>query len=522
MSQSWNRRSCRLYLYVILNGIVVSFSFTCCLNGGAPSLCHVVGKRTKKSLKLWVNHGGSIPPDFTILDDNDGGDGGDGSDRGDRRFYRDDSQKTSSRPEASLGQAYFVQKERPKRDFGYQRSNMKGDEDSSWRSNENRGPSWQQRNRKGIFPSDGETRGTKRPGDYRQYNDDRQQQRMGRQAPRWQDRPPTTTGKSFRQDFRGTRVFIQGIPDDTSWQDLKDHFRLAGEVVFASVSRDPVTGESKGHGVVQYETTDMAQTAIAMMRNHPLNGQTLFVRADYQEESDGAVLRNNNRNQGQQRNIQAWSCADDENSMHLSDSDRTEVESLIRARDDARRRRNYEVSDNIREELKIKFSVYLDDRLKMWWVSIDGENVPQVIHDIKGGGSWNKGGEKEAWRQIPTTPENDACVNPDLVHGLLAQRDIARREKDFQTADALLQQARNAPDGDLYLRIHDESRTWRVWTDEPPPKPFAPHLSPSERCIAIVEEHDPEKVADVKLLLEKFTGREYQILKRLKQRYLQE
>ena len=35
--------------------------------------------------------------------------------------------------------------------------------------------------------------------------------------------------KTFREDFQGTRVFVEGLPQSASWQDVKDHFRVAGE-----------------------------------------------------------------------------------------------------------------------------------------------------------------------------------------------------------------------------------------------------------------------------------------------------
>jgi len=113
-------------------------------------------------------------------------------------------------------------------------------------------------------------------------------------------------------------------------------------------------------------------------------------------------------------------------------------------------------------------------------------------------------------------------VDPDLVTGFLKQRDIARREKDFKTADLLLEKARTAPDNGLFLRIHDESRTWRIWTTERPSVPVShhtPELTAGDQCITIVSKHDPSKVNDVKRLLEKFPGREYNILKKLKQNY---
>lgn len=329
--------------------------------------------------------------------------------------------------------------------------------------------------------------------------------------------------KSFRQDFRGTRVFVQGIPPHASWQDLKDHFKQAGTVVFASVSTDSVTGKSKQCGIVQFETTEMAKTAIAIMRNLPLDGYQLYVREDVQER-DGAVLGLPKPAEGKRGPTPPtkWKCADEENAgFHLSDDEIKSIRSLIKERDFARRQRKYDVSDDIREKLKRDFAVHIDDRLKMWWISFDGKQVPDSIQNIKGEGRW---GGLKPWRQIPTTLENDACVNPDLVHGLLKQRDIARREKDFSTADALLEKARCAPENDLKLRIHDESRTWRIWTDEPPPRAVRREAgdmrkSPAEQCIQIVEEHAPEKLKEVQNMLEKFPGREYSILKKLKQRY---
>ncbi|KAL3928950.1 MAG: hypothetical protein SGBAC_012419, partial [Bacillariaceae sp.] len=98
--------------------------------------------------------------------------------------------------------------------------------------------------------------------------------RGGRGAPSRDGRGPPPG--DFRENFRATRVFVQGIPPGTSWQDLKDHFKKAGDVVFASVSVDMDTGESRGHGIVQFEDPDMAQHAIKIMRDHPLNGSDLF------------------------------------------------------------------------------------------------------------------------------------------------------------------------------------------------------------------------------------------------------
>lgn len=321
--------------------------------------------------------------------------------------------------------------------------------------------------------------------------------------------------KNFRENFRGTRVFVQGLPDWVNWQELKDHFKVAGDVVFASVSIDTNTGQSKGCGVVQFESTDMAQNAIKVMRDHPFNdGSVLYVREDHQEEDKSRSLSNR---RGSTPPASQWRCADEDNLRLLSSEELSMVQNLIKARDQARKRRNYETSDNIREDLKEKFSVHIDDRMKSWWVSTDNV-VPASISEAKGDGRW---GAMKPWRQIPTTPENDQCVSADLVNGLLKQRDIARREKDFKTADMLLEEARDSPDGDLYLRIHDESRTWRIWTTEKPMSPVGHtrSMSPEEQCIALVKKYDPSKLNEVKNLLEKFPGREWNILKRLQKNF---
>jgi hypothetical protein len=218
----------------------------------------------------------------------------------------------------------------------------------------------------------------------------------------------------------------------------------------------------------------------------------------------------------------------------MSEEQLMNIEDLIKTRDDARKRRKYDVSDQLRDELKSTHGVFIDDRLKMWWTSVDGKKVPQTIQDVNGDGGWNI----KKWRQIPTTPENDACINPDMVEGLLKQRDVARKEKDFGTADRLLEEARTAPDGELTLRIHDESRTWRAWTESRPPvgQPYdedggvrraAMPADPAEakkvaakECVVIVKEYAPEKLEEIVNVLRTYPGREFQVLKRLKQQYL--
>lgn len=353
-----------------------------------------------------------------------------------------------------------------------------------------------------------------------------------------QEKKKTTTKRQNKlrstpvksEDFLSTRVFVQNIPKDVhDWKDLKDHFKVAGEVAYASISVDKRTGESKQCGIVQFETPEEAKNAIRIMRDHPMKGEKLYVREDVQETRQPREKRGNNNMYGDEDSYKTrlpseWKRANDPDVdgsgndwYNLKDEELKEIETIIQKRDKQRRLKNYKMSDQLRDELKEEFGVHLDDRLKLWWTDTKHGGVPGVVSDLKGEGRW---GKRQPWRQIPSTPESDAQVDSALVMSLLEKRDKARRMKDFGTADALLEKANNAPQGDLGLRIHDESRTWRIWTPErPPSKKQGGDFSPAELCLQIVEDNEPEKLDEMKALLSKFPGREWNILKKVRSRY---
>ena len=381
------------------------------------------------------------------------------------------------------------------------------------------------------------------------------------------NRPPgrsvetATTTPTFKEDFQGTRVFVQGLPVEATWKDLKDHFKRSlpnVELVFASVSIDKQTGKSKQCGIVQFETPNMAQMAIREMRDHPMDGAKLYVRGDVQESSKRDISRDRGvgggdtyvgkrreeyvtyRNDGKKISIATeWKRANDKDEgddggasdswYNLKDEELKEIEDLIQKRDAQRRQNNYKMSDKLRETLKEEFGVHLDDRLKLWWTDTKHGGVPGVVSEIKGEGRW---GSMKPWKQIPTDPGSDSLVDSNLVMRLLTKRDGARKRRAFKEADELLQQAYDVAGGrpgeggggGLSLRIHDESRTWRIWTERPPPKKDGAmngyeKLTAEEMCIKIVEENEPDKVEEMRAMLAKFPGREWNIFKRVKGRY---
>ncbi|KAG8934070.1 hypothetical protein FRC01_005231 [Tulasnella sp. 417] len=73
----------------------------------------------------------------------------------------------------------------------------------------------------------------------------------------------------------GIRVNVSGISRDTSWQDLKDFGREAGNVSFADVERD-----MPGRGVLEYLTAEDADHAVRSLDGKDLRGVAVRLSLD--------------------------------------------------------------------------------------------------------------------------------------------------------------------------------------------------------------------------------------------------
>lgn len=74
-----------------------------------------------------------------------------------------------------------------------------------------------------------------------------------------------------------TSVFVGNLAFDTSWQDLKDFMRQAGNVAKADIMKSP-DGRSKGCGVVSFENARDAKYAITTLNSSRLGGREIFVQ----------------------------------------------------------------------------------------------------------------------------------------------------------------------------------------------------------------------------------------------------
>ncbi|KAG0032353.1 hypothetical protein BGZ82_006584 [Podila clonocystis] len=69
------------------------------------------------------------------------------------------------------------------------------------------------------------------------------------------------------------RIILDNLPIGTSWQDIKDAMRKAGEVTFADISRD-----RDGQGVVEFATASDMENALRTMSRVEMRGNTVTVR----------------------------------------------------------------------------------------------------------------------------------------------------------------------------------------------------------------------------------------------------
>jgi len=77
----------------------------------------------------------------------------------------------------------------------------------------------------------------------------------------------------------GNQLYVGNLPYQAGWQDLKDLFRTAGNIIRADINIG-ADGRPKGSGTVVFETQKDAQQAISMYHGFDWYGRTLEVRED--------------------------------------------------------------------------------------------------------------------------------------------------------------------------------------------------------------------------------------------------
>ncbi len=73
------------------------------------------------------------------------------------------------------------------------------------------------------------------------------------------------------------KLYVGGLPYETTEDELKEAFAKAGTVESAVIITDKMTGRSKGFGFVEMSSEEEAQAAIEMWNGKEFGGRNLTV-----------------------------------------------------------------------------------------------------------------------------------------------------------------------------------------------------------------------------------------------------
>ncbi|GCE07317.1 RNA recognition motif domain-containing protein [Dictyobacter aurantiacus] len=83
------------------------------------------------------------------------------------------------------------------------------------------------------------------------------------------------------------RLYVGGLPYQTTEQELVDIFSQAGHVVSAAVITDRETGRSKGFGFVEMASNEDGQYAIERLNGTMMGNRTITVNEARERQSSG-------------------------------------------------------------------------------------------------------------------------------------------------------------------------------------------------------------------------------------------
>src|SRR5216683_7543885 len=89
------------------------------------------------------------------------------------------------------------------------------------------------------------------------------------------------------QEHTSMRLYVGGLPYQTTEHDLIDLFEQVGHVTEASVITDRDTGRSKGFGFVEMSDEQEARSAIERLNGTLLGNRTITVNEARERQSTG-------------------------------------------------------------------------------------------------------------------------------------------------------------------------------------------------------------------------------------------
>jgi RNA recognition motif-containing protein len=89
------------------------------------------------------------------------------------------------------------------------------------------------------------------------------------------------------------RLYVGGLPYQTTEQDLIDLFTQVGQVISAAVITDRNTGRSKGFGFIEMSSDQEARTAIEQLNGTSLGNRTITVNEARERQTTDRDRRSN-------------------------------------------------------------------------------------------------------------------------------------------------------------------------------------------------------------------------------------
>eukprot|EP00977_Amphora_coffeiformis_P020193 scaffold8005_cov275-Amphora_coffeaeformis.AAC.11 len=124
----------------------------------------------------------------------------------------------------------------------------------------------------------------------------------------------------------------------------------------------------------------------------------------------------------------------------------TQIQALVDERSEAKRARDFQVADDIRDDLRTLYQVEVNDRLRQW--SVGGEfGMPALSDDRRR--------ELSPFRPAPwmdSVPEN-----ANDIQSLVEKRDAARQARDFGTADDIRDELLS-----MNVFVNEKQREWSI------------------------------------------------------------
>lgn len=73
------------------------------------------------------------------------------------------------------------------------------------------------------------------------------------------------------------KLYVGNLNEGTAENELRNLFSTVGELINVNIVKDKHSGNSKGFGFVEYESSQLGKTAISKFNGHILDGMKITV-----------------------------------------------------------------------------------------------------------------------------------------------------------------------------------------------------------------------------------------------------